>query len=58
MKGWGFQADQQQIKELYTWLDGDRDGKITFEDLRQSVGLDVSPMEQIYFRQNVRGSKN
>ena len=42
---WGFRADSNQIKELYNWMDGDKDGKISFEDLRQSVGQDVSPME-------------
>ena len=39
-------------------MDLDKDGKISFDDLRNTVGLDVSPMEQIYFRQNIRGSKN
>ena len=50
MKNWGFVADDSQIKEVYAWMDLDKDGKISFEDLRQTVGLDVSPMEQIYFR--------
>ena len=50
MNTWGFKADSDQIRELYNWMDVDQDGKIKFEDLRQSVGLDVSPMEQIYFR--------
>jgi len=58
MNNWGFVADDTQIKEVYAWMDLDKDGKISFDDLRQTVGLDVSPMEQIYFRQNIRGSKN
>ena len=31
---WGFRADSNQIRELYNWMDGDKDGKISFEDLR------------------------
>ena len=50
MNNWGFVADDSQIKEVYAWMDLDKDGKVSFDDLRQTVGLDVSPMEQIYFR--------
>ena len=47
---WGFMATEAQVQELFKWLDHDGDGEISFEDLRESVGLDVAPKEAVYFR--------
>jgi Ca2+-binding EF-hand superfamily protein len=35
---WGFDAPDFMIKEVFDWLDYDRDGKICFEDLRATAG--------------------
>jgi len=35
---WGFDANEDLIKELFEWLDNDKDGKISFEDLRSTAG--------------------
>lgn len=55
---WGFVASSEQIREVFDWLDLDKDGKISFEDVRETIGLDVAPKEGTYFRQNVKNSKN
>lgn len=33
-KSWGFEASDDAIKELFAWLDQDKDNRISFEDLR------------------------
>ena len=43
MKLWGFEAPDYQIKDLFDWLDHDKDGKLSFNDIRETIGLDVSP---------------
>jgi Ca2+-binding EF-hand superfamily protein len=50
IKGWGFEAPTYLIREVFDWIDFDRDGKITFEDLRATVGQDLAPKEALYFR--------
>lgn len=47
-----------QIRALYDWLDLDGDGVISFEDMKGTVGREMIPQEAIYFRQNIRNSKN
>jgi hypothetical protein len=42
MEGWGFKSD---CHELFNWLDFDKDGLISFNDLRQTVGVEIAPME-------------
>ena len=58
MQNWGFIATDEQVREVFVWLDHDKDGQISFEDLRETVGLDVAPKEAVYFRQNIKNSKN
>lgn len=50
MEDWGFHAKPEQIDSLLAWLDEDGDGRISYEDLRRTVGKEIAPMEQIYFR--------
>lgn len=50
---WGFVTSECQIRELFDWLDYDKDGKLGYEDLRETIGLDVSPKQEAYFRQNM-----
>ncbi|CDW82631.1 px domain containing protein [Stylonychia lemnae] len=57
IKSWGFDASDQLLKELFDWLDYDKDSKISYEDLRSTAGQDVSPMEQLFFRQDVKPAK-
>lgn len=58
METWGYIAPEQDIRDVFNWLDSDKDGQVSFEDLRESIGLDVSPTEGVYFRQNIRNSKS
>lgn len=55
MDSWGFKND---CRELFDWLDLDKDGKINFNDLRQTAGVEITPMEQFFFRQDIKQSKN
>lgn len=56
MLAWGF--TENCVSELFQWLDMDGDGKISFDDLKQTAGVEITPMEQFFFRQDVQGSKN
>jgi Ca2+-binding EF-hand superfamily protein len=38
IKAWGFNSSDQLIRELFEWLDYDKDNKITYEDLRSTAG--------------------
>lgn len=57
MKQWGFDASEDLKYELFEWCDRDADGRISYEDLRSSVGHEIAPMEQFYFRQDIKPSK-
>lgn len=35
---WGFEAPEIMIKDIFDWLDFDKDNKISFEDLRATAG--------------------
>ena len=47
---WGFTANDEVTDHLYSWLDEDGDGKVSFDDLRHTAGKDIAPMEQLFFR--------
>jgi hypothetical protein len=51
---WGFEAKENQVRSLFNWLDHDKDQKISFLDLRNSIGLEILPQEQFFFRQDVK----
>lgn len=57
MEEWGFNAKPEQVDALLAWLDADGDGRISYEDMRRSMGKEIAPMEQLYFRQDNRGTK-
>ena len=38
------------MRDLFDWMDNDKDGRVSFADLRETIGLDVSPKEAMYFR--------
>lgn len=47
---WGIKLTDEQFITLYNKFDLDRDGKINYEDFKNSVGKEIHPMEQFYFR--------
>ncbi len=57
IRSWSFVAPDEQIKEVFDWLDHNKDQKITFEDLRATAGQDLAPKEQLYFRQDNKPGK-
>jgi Ca2+-binding EF-hand superfamily protein len=38
IKSWSFEAPDSVIREVFDWLDHDKDQKICFEDLRATAG--------------------
>lgn len=52
--GWGLINNSDY---LFEWLDQDHDGKISFQDLKETVGVEITPMEAIFFRQDVKNTK-
>lgn len=49
---WGFNTTEEQFQEFYEFLDFDKDGHITYDDFKKSVGSVISPVEFLYFRQD------
>jgi hypothetical protein len=41
------------MRDLFAWLDHDKDGEVSFEDLRLTLGRDITPSEQLFFRQDI-----
>jgi len=35
---WGFEAPTNMIRDIFNWLDFDKDSRISFEDLRATAG--------------------
>ena len=48
---------KEQFKELFDKLDLDGDGKISYEDFHGTVGSEISPVEFLYFRQDLPRQK-
>ena len=42
MSGWGLESESNQ---LFEWMDLDKDGKVSYNDLRLTVGVEIAPME-------------
>jgi hypothetical protein len=42
----------EQFKILFDKFDHDKDGKISYEDFQNTVGMEINPMEFLYFRQD------
>ena len=57
VRSWGFEAPDIMIKEVFDWLDYDKDNRITFEDMRATAGQDLAPRESLYFRQDLKPGK-
>lgn len=53
LTNWGLDITEEQFEDLYAFLDHDKDGHITYEDFKQSVGSIISPVEFLYFRQDI-----
>ena len=53
-----FVTSEQEVDQLFDWFDNDRDGKLSYEDLRETIGQDIAPKGIAYFRQNVSQSKS
>lgn len=54
---WGFNITEEQFQEFYNFLDYDKDGHITYDDFKKSVGSVISPVEFLYFRQDMPPQK-
>lgn len=54
---WGLDITEDQFREFYNFLDFDKDGHISYEDFKKSVGSVISPVEHLYFRQDLPPQK-
>ena len=43
VENWGFEATESSVSELFNWLDYDKDGLISYEDLRSTAGREIAP---------------
>lgn len=49
---WGLEMTDKQFEEVYSLMDHDNDGVISYNDFNLSVGLEITPQEGLYFRQD------
>jgi Ca2+-binding EF-hand superfamily protein len=49
---WGFHVSKETLAEIYSMLDYDRDGKVSYQDFQKTVGAYLHPVEELYFRQD------
>jgi len=45
-------------QQVFDWLDFDKDQKISFLDLKKTIGFELMPQEQFFFRQDVARAKH
>ena len=50
IESWGFEAKKEAIESVFVWLDVDKDKRISFTDLKASLGLEILPQETFFFR--------
>jgi Ca2+-binding EF-hand superfamily protein len=50
---WGLKMSESMFKELFDMLDHDKDGKISYIDFHTSIGAEIAPAENLYFRQEL-----
>lgn len=43
IESWGFEAKKDAIESLFAWLDADKDKRISFADMKASLGLEILP---------------
>lgn len=40
---WGIQISDPKVQELFDYLDLDKDGKISYKDFQDTIGLEITP---------------
>ena len=54
----GFVTSEEEVRELFKWLDFDKDGQLSYDDLRETIGQEIAPNQKAYFRQQIHFSKS
>ena len=49
--------NEQQFAQVFDHFDYDKDGKISYADMRETVGNVLNPEEGFYFRQEYKAAK-
>ena len=44
----------QQFDDLFNKFDVDKDGIISYKDFQTTIGIEINPPEELYFRQDVK----
>jgi Ca2+-binding EF-hand superfamily protein len=47
---WGLTLTDAQFRLIFKYFDADQDGKISYVDFQATVGEEIAPKEQLYFR--------
>jgi Ca2+-binding EF-hand superfamily protein len=50
LEGWGYILTNEQFKYIFDKFDLDQDGKISYQEFRNSFGRHLNPDETLYFR--------
>lgn len=50
LKHWGLEPSDQIFNEIFSGLDQDNDGVISYKDFKAAVGKIVNPTEELFFR--------
>lgn len=52
LKNWGLYIDSEKFDQVYEAFDHDRDGVISYQDFKKTIGQKIQPEEFLYFRQD------
>ena len=52
LKNWGFSLDEKTFDDVYNAFDYDKDGMISYQDFKRTIGRKIQPEEFLYFRQD------
>jgi hypothetical protein len=52
LKHWGIHVTDETFNKIFETLDWDKDGKVSYTDFQKTVGREIHPGEDLYFRQD------
>lgn len=47
---WGFNLTSDQFQQVFSQFDYDGDGRISYKDFHKTIGSEIHPGENLYFR--------
>ena len=43
LERWGIQLSTDKVEELFKYLDLDKDGRISYKDFQNTIGMEITP---------------